>query len=211
MKPQLEFWFDFASTYSYVAAMRIEELCNDGGVELQWKPFLLGPIFAMQGWQTSPFVLNERRGVYMWRDMERLTQKFRLPYNRPTVFPRRSSLAARVACSIAHEPWSGEFIRAVFQANFHEDRDINDEGVVRELLQRCGLQTSTILSEALSEVRRSMLRANTEHAAATGIFGAPNCVVDGELFWGEETLEDAIAWARGRGVVARAVAGDRTP
>src|SRR5579862_6936334 len=62
----IHFWFDFASTYSYVAAMRVEELCSDAGVALAWQPFLLGPIFKLQGWDDSPFNLNERRGAYMW-------------------------------------------------------------------------------------------------------------------------------------------------
>ena len=90
MKP-LEFWFEFASTYSYVAAMRIEELCREGGVELVWRPFMLGPIFALQGWSDSHFNLNERRGSYMWRDLERLTDKFGLPWRKPSRFPRPSS------------------------------------------------------------------------------------------------------------------------
>src|SRR5450755_2744220 len=101
----LEFWFDFASTYSYVAAMRIEELCRASAVPLAWTPFLLGPIFSLQGWNDSHFNINQRRGAYMWRDLERLSKKFGLPWQRPTRFPRSSTLAARVACLIASEPW----------------------------------------------------------------------------------------------------------
>ena len=199
--PVLDFWFDFASTYSYIAAMRIGPLCRDNCVELRWKPFLLGPVFQLQGWNTSPFNLNQRRGEYMWRDIERLAAKFAIPYRKPSSFPRASTLPARVACSIAGEPWSAEFIRRVFQANFVHDLDINDESVVRDILRSCGQDERRIMREARSEPRRSLLRKNTETAIAEGIFGAPNCVVQGELFWGEETLEDAIAWllARHRG------------
>ena len=110
----LEFWFDFASTYSYVAASRIERLCKDAGVELIWKPFTLGPIFAMQGWNDSHFNLNQRRGDYMWRDMERLTAKLGLPWKRPSQFPRNSVPALRIACAIAGESWCGEYIRRIF-------------------------------------------------------------------------------------------------
>ena len=53
--PKLEFWYDFASTYSYLSAMRIEALAAPAGVEIVWRPFLLGPIFQAQGWTTSPF------------------------------------------------------------------------------------------------------------------------------------------------------------
>ena len=93
----LEFWFEFASTYSYPAAMRIEALGARAGVAIAWRPFLLGPIFQAQGWNDSPFNLYPAKGRYMWRDLERLCEKHGLPYARPTIFPQRSILAARLA------------------------------------------------------------------------------------------------------------------
>ena len=192
----LEFWFDFASTYSYVAAMRIEALCCAAGVELVWKPFLLGPIFAEQGLSDSPFNLNLRRGEYMWRDLERLCAKFRLPWRHPSHFPRSSTLAARVACEVAHETWGGDYIRRVFTANFGTDQEIGDRAVIAEILTSMGHDATEILVRVESPDRRGALRANTEHAIAIGVFGAPNCYVGDELFWGEEALEDAIAWSR---------------
>ena len=192
----LDFWFEFASTYSYIAAMRIENLCAAAGVPLRWKPFLLGPLFALQGWNDSHFNLNPRRGAYMWRDMERLTAKLGLPWRRPTVFPRATTRAARVACHVAAEPWAGDFIRRVFTTSFGEDRDINSPEVLCEVLTTLGREADDILAAAESPERRGLLRANTEAATAAGLFGAPNCLVNGELFWGEEALEDAIAWAQ---------------
>ena len=196
---RLEFWFDFASTYSYVAAMRIDDLCRDGGVALKWVPFLLGPIFQLQGWNDSPFNLNDRRGAYMWRDLERLTAKFGLPWKRPTKFPRASTLSARVAASVVGERWCGDFVRAVYVANFGADLDIGDERVVVGLLDGLGRDGSSIVKRALEPERRGLLRANTERAIELGIFGAPNCLVGHELFWGEEALEDAIAWSQKEG------------
>jgi 2-hydroxychromene-2-carboxylate isomerase len=192
----LEFWFDFASTYSYVAASRIEAMCADAGVSLKWKPFALGPIFAMQGWNDSHFNLNRRRGDYMWRDMERLCAKFGLPWQQPSVFPRNSISALRIACAVADEPWCGEFVRRTFVANFGEDRDIASEAALRDVLTDLGQDAGAVLSLASGPEHRGDLRANTDRAVALGIFGAPNCVVNGELFWGEESLEDAIAWAK---------------
>ena len=67
----MEFWFEFASTYSYLAAERIEGVARVMEVEVRWRPFLLGPIFAAQGWTTSPFNLYPAKGANMWRDIER--------------------------------------------------------------------------------------------------------------------------------------------
>jgi 2-hydroxychromene-2-carboxylate isomerase len=196
VNPTLEFWFDFASTYSYVAAARIERLCADAGVRLVWKPFALGPIFALQGWDDSHFNLNPRRGTYMWRDMERLTTKFGLPWKRPSLFPQNSIPALRVACTIAAEPWCADYVRRIYTANFGENRDISDESVIREILRELGQNADEVLATSASHEHRGDLRANTDKAIELGIFGAPNCVVGEELFWGEESLEDAIAWAK---------------
>jgi len=192
----LEFWFEFASTYSYIAAMRIGALCRDAGVEMVWKPFLLGPIFALQGWETSHFNLNERRGAYMWRDMERLTAKFGLPWRKPSEFPRNTIVPARVACAIAGEAWCDDFVRRVYVANFGEDRAIERPGVIVEILSELDQPAADILARAESPRFRPRLRENTQRATELGIFGSPNCIVNGELFWGEEALEDAIDWSR---------------
>jgi 2-hydroxychromene-2-carboxylate isomerase len=196
MEPTLEFWFEFASTYSYIAAMRIEPLCRDAGVALVWNPFLLGPIFALQGWETSHFNLNERRGAYMWRDLERLTAKFGLPWRKPSEFPRNTTVPARVACAIADEPWCGDFVRRVYVANFGEDQAIDRPDVIAEILTELGQPAADILARAESPQFRPRLRENTQRATDLGIFGSPNCIVNGELFWGEEALEDAIDWSR---------------
>ncbi len=193
---RLDFWFDFASTYSYVGAMQIESLCAEAGVPLRWRAFVLGPIFKLQGWETSPFNVNPLRGAYMWRDLARLTAKLAIPWRKPSIFPRNSVLAGRVAAAHADAPWLADFIRAVFVANFGQDREIGEERVVRDLIAQVGKNADEVLAVATDPQHSPALRKNTEEAIRLGIFGAPNCVVGGELFWGEEAMEDAISWAR---------------
>ncbi|HET7501244.1 MAG TPA: DsbA family protein, partial [Kofleriaceae bacterium] len=94
---RLDFWCELASTYTYLAAMRIEELAGAAGVEVRWQPFMLGPIFAQVGWSTSPFEVYPAKGRYMWRDVEREAAALGLAMRRPSQFPRNSVLAARVA------------------------------------------------------------------------------------------------------------------
>jgi 2-hydroxychromene-2-carboxylate isomerase len=194
----VEFWFEFASTYSYPAAMRLEAAAAARGVEIDWRPFLLGPIFAAQGWGDSPFNLYPAKGRYMWRDLERLCARQGLPLRRPSRFPRNGLLAARVALAGAGEPWMPAFVRAVYQANFAEDRNITERGVVAEVLDRIGLPAAVWISRAESELAKEGLRAQTEEAQRRGIFGAPSFCVGEELFWGGDRLEDALDWAQGR-------------
>ncbi len=195
-KPVLEMWFDFASTYSYPAAARVQEVAAAAGVEVAYRPFSLGPIFQKQGWNDSPFNLYPAKGAYMWRDLERTCASLGIPFRRPSVFPRNGLLAARVAVSNAHEPWCGAFVRAVYQANFADDRDIASADVVAGVLDALGLPGKAVLAKAESAEQRPLLRRQTEHAMELGIFGAPTFAVGAELFWGNDRLEQAALWAR---------------
>jgi 2-hydroxychromene-2-carboxylate isomerase len=100
----VDFWFEFGSTYSYPAAMRIESLASERHVAVSWRSFLLGPIFGDQGWNDSPFNIYPAKGRYMWRDLERVCDTLDLPFRRPSEFPRNGLLAARVACRFAASP-----------------------------------------------------------------------------------------------------------
>ena len=129
-QPALDFWFDFASTYSYPAAMRIGPLAAAAGITMRFRPFLLGPIFKAQGWSSSPFNIYPAKGRYMWRDLERLCAELALPFRRPDPFPQQSLLATRVALVGLSEDWGDEFCRAVFRAEFADGRRIDDVAVV---------------------------------------------------------------------------------
>jgi 2-hydroxychromene-2-carboxylate isomerase len=190
----LEFWFEFASSYSYPAAMRVEGAARAAGVALVWKPFLLGPIFGAQGWNDSPFNIYLAKGRYMWRDLERICARLGVPLRRPSRFPRNGLLAARVALLAADAPWGAEFVRAVYRANFADDRDIADVAVVRDLLAQVGADAPAMLEAAQARDNKDGLRRQTEEAVALGIFGAPTFVSRGELFWGNDRLEDALDW-----------------
>jgi 2-hydroxychromene-2-carboxylate isomerase len=190
----IEFWFEFASTYSYLSAMRIETVAKDAGIDVSWRPFLLGPIFKNQGWDTSPFNLYPLKGEYMWRDVERYCQRYGIPFGKPTVFPRNSVLAARVACIAMCEGWCPEFSRAVFGANFAEDRDISSPQVIRDILKSIGKDSHGYLSRIKLPEYKALLRKQTERAMSLGIFGAPSFIGRNELFWGNDRLEDAIEW-----------------
>jgi 2-hydroxychromene-2-carboxylate isomerase len=187
----LEFWFEFGSTYSYPAAMRIEVLARKAGVGLAWRPFLLGPIFAKQGWNNSPFSLFPAKGRYMWRDMERLCAAGGLPFRRPSQFPRSGILAARIATAAAEEDWLPEFVRRVYSANFAEDRDIADRALL------ASLSSEEWLARAESAETKQLLRERTLEAERRGIFGAPSFLIGEELFWGNDRLDQALAWAKG--------------
>ncbi|HVN40678.1 MAG TPA: 2-hydroxychromene-2-carboxylate isomerase [Myxococcota bacterium] len=191
----IRFWFEFASTYSYLAAWRVEAEARARGVEVVWEPFLLGPIFGAQGWNDSPFNIYPVKGRYMWRDMERLCAEFGLPLVRPTKFPRNGLVAARVCCAATKEPWLPDFVRAVYRANFAGDREISTSEVVGSLLTAQGVSADEWLERAALPDTKQRLREQTERAIAKGIFGAPSFTVGDELFWGNDRLTQALDFA----------------
>src|SRR4051794_39490225 len=107
--PKLDFWYDLASSYSYLAAMRIEAAAAKADVELRWRPFLLGAIFKAQGWDDSPFNLFPAKGRYMLRDLERVCAAAGLPFCLPATFPQRSITALRIALIALDAGWGVEF------------------------------------------------------------------------------------------------------
>jgi len=199
--PRITFWFDFASTYSYLSAMRIDALAAARGVGVEWQPFLLGPIFRAQGWESSPFNLYPAKGRYMWRDMDREAARLGLPpVVRPDPFPQNGLLAARVALIGAPAGWSADFSRAVFAAEFAEARQIADLDVLRAILAGLGIDPEPVLARSGDPAVKDALRAAGEQAAGLGIFGAPSFTcTDGELYWGNDRLEAALERAAASG------------
>ncbi|GJD47582.1 2-hydroxychromene-2-carboxylate isomerase [Methylobacterium crusticola] len=197
--PTLEFWFEFASTYSYLSAARIEALAGEAGVSLRWRPFLLGPIFAAHGWTSSPFNLFPAKGRNMWRDLAREAARLGLPpVRQPPSFPQNSLTATRVAAYGAEQPWIGHFVRAVYEAEFARGQSIAEPASVAALLDGLDLDGHALVKLAASEPHKSRLRVVGEEAKSRGIFGAPTFLTeDGELFWGNDRLEQALAWALG--------------
>jgi 2-hydroxychromene-2-carboxylate isomerase len=194
-RDKIEFWFEFGSNYSYLSVMRIEAVAAQYGVGIVWKPFLLGPIFKSFGWDTSPFVLQKEKGEYVWTDMARQCRKYALPWTRPSSFPRLALLPMRVALIGAEQPWIGEYCRKIMLLNFAEDRDIDSQDAVGEILVQLGLPAGEIINDARAEQNKRRLREQTETARAKGIFGAPTFFVGNEMFWGNDRLEDALASA----------------
>lgn len=196
---RIEFWYDFASTYSYLSAMRIETLAASRGVAVDWRPFLLGPIFKAQGWETSPFNLYPAKGRYMVRDLERLAAGRGLGFRLPDPFPQPSLRAARVAVALIDTSYIGAFTRALFAAQFSDGVQIADVAAVRSIVEDLGLNGDQITAASETSETKARLRALTDEASAKGIFGAPTfCTPDREIFWGDDRLENALEWLAGK-------------
>jgi 2-hydroxychromene-2-carboxylate isomerase len=195
---EIEFWYEFASTYSYPAAMRVEKVAAAKGVTVRWRPFLLGPIFGAQGWNDSPFNIYPAKGRNMWRDLERICSAEAIPLKQPPFrFPQNGLKAARIALAGEKEGWTARFTRAVYTANFAQQKDITDDDVLSGILSAIGIDVTKAVAAANTPENKQRLKEQTEEGIARGIYGAPSFLVGEELFWGNDRIEQAVAWAMG--------------
>jgi 2-hydroxychromene-2-carboxylate isomerase len=195
-KPQMTFWFEFASTYSYLSAMRVQEAADNAGVVVLWQPFLLGPVFGAQGWTTSPFNVYPRKGAYMWRDMARLAAERGLEFRQPEVFPQNGILAARVTLALRAAGHAvAPFVCAVYTRQFVRGQVISEPDIVTAALSDAGFGAEWLDAARDPDIKQALFDSGTE-ADRLQLFGAPSFSVGDEIFWGDDRLEHALRFAQ---------------
>ena len=192
---RMTFWFEYASTYTYLTVSRIDALAQAQGVVVDWRPFLLGAMLKDRGMVEGPFTGQPSKLRYMWRDLERRAAHHGLPYRKPSVYPPNTLLTARIGTLAAMQGWCEDFTREVFRLHWTEDVAIGSDDNLRRALTALGRDAEEVMMAAQSEGNKQLLRAATDAADALGIFGSPTFTIGEELFWGDDRLEDAIAFA----------------
>lgn len=195
MSAALEFFFFIGSTYSYLSVVRAEACAQAAGVELVWRPFSVRTLMREQN--NSPFVGKPVKMRYMWRDLERRAQRFGVPFDAIPPYPiDPDERANRVAMLAAIEGWCPAFARAAYQAWFLGKQDPGRPEALRVILSGLGRDAERCMAEAESAAVRDAYAAQTARARDLGLFGSPTFVCGTELFWGDDRLDDALAWAR---------------
>jgi 2-hydroxychromene-2-carboxylate isomerase len=184
----VDFYFDFSSSYSYIALPEVTRLGVEAGVDIRWKPFLLGVIFQSLG--HAPAEFSTVKGRYIERDVERCADQAGLPYKWPKPFPFNSMTAARAFWHLADEDddQAVEWAKAVFHASFGEGRDCSDPAILADVADRLGHDARVLLEATGTDPVKQSLRRVTEEAMERGVFGAPTFFVDDEMFWGGDRL-----------------------
>ena len=193
---EIEFWFSIGSTYTYLSVTRIAALAKEAGASFSWQPFSVRKI--MREMDNVPFPPSKKVKVdYMWRDIERRAQGYGFSARVPAPYPLGEfDLANRVAVLGKQEGWCEDYVRATYRRWFIEGQEAGGEPNLPQTLSEIGQDLSHVLERANSPDIEAAYLEQTERAQRLGIFGSPAFVIDGELFWGDDRLEDAIRWAR---------------
>ncbi len=192
---RIDFWFTMGSTYSFLSVMRLAELERSTGIPFRWRPFHL--LIILQEMKYVPFADKPTKLAYMWRDVERRAALYGIPAQLPAPYPAKHSVAANLVATVGmREGWGADFVRAAYRRWFQLGQETGSEPNISESLRDIGQEPGRVLALANSENAKMALAAETDAARELGIFGSPTFVVDRELFWGDDRLEEAISWKR---------------
>ena len=191
----IDFWFSIGSTYSYLSVMRLGDVENASGVTFRWRPFSVRAL--MLEMDNVPFAGKPKKMDYMWRDLGRRAAMYGLAARLPAPYPLEGfDLANRVAIVGAAEGWCADYVQATYRRWMQQGEPAGSAPNLSDSLREIGQDADRIVDIAgQAETERAYLQA-TDRARAAGVFGSPSFVVDGELFWGDDRLEDAIGWSR---------------
>jgi 2-hydroxychromene-2-carboxylate isomerase len=193
MSEPIDFWFSIGSTYTYLTVVRIENLAQRSGVNFRWRPFDVRAV--MLAMNNIPFSTKPIKARYMWRDLERRALMYGVPWSERPPYPlKHLTFANRIALIGAKEGWCADYVRAAYRRWFGEGCDVSVEPNLSECLRDVGQGPERVLTLAASDEWKAALEAETNAASALGIFGAPTFAVGEEIFWGDDRLDDAIAW-----------------
>ena len=192
---EIEFWFSIGSTYTYLSVTRLKEVEQKFEVKFSWQPFSVRKI--MLEMDNVPFPPTKQvKADYMWRDIERRAQGYGFEAKVPAPYPLNEfDLANRIAVIGMQEGWCSEYVIATYRRWFVAGLEPGSEPNVSESLREIDQDPERVLELAADDNIHKAYLSQTEQAQSKRIFGSPSFIVDGELFWGDDRLEDAVNWA----------------
>ena len=192
---KIDFWFSIGSTYSYLTVMRLAEVEDASGAGFRWRPFNVRHVMIEQN--NIPFKDKPVKTAYMWRDIERRAERYGLNPRLPAPYPLPGLVLANLVATLAaEEGWVEDYVRTAYRRWFEEGLPAGEDPNLSESLREIGQEPDRVLAQARTERIEGALATSTEEAMRLGVFGSPTFVVDEEVFWGDDRLDDAIAWAR---------------
>jgi 2-hydroxychromene-2-carboxylate isomerase len=200
MTPSIDVWFSIGSTYTYLTVMRVGALAARAQVEIAWRPFSVRTLMVEQN--NIPFRDKPIKAAYMWRDIERRAEGYGFPVKVPAPYPLSQwDLVNQIAVLAAAEGWCAAYAVETYRRWFQGGQEPGHAPQLAQTLAAAGQDPDRVIAAAQTPAAVAAFQAATDEARALGLFGSPSFVTRGELFWGDDRLEDALAWAA-RGTLA---------
>ncbi len=185
---ELNFYYDFLSPFSYFAWLKLPELSKKFHLKISYKPIALGPV--LNHWQIKgPGEVVPKR-EFLLKQMLRYSSKNQIEFTTPKIHPFNSLYALRLTLSCVAGDLQEKVIETLWKAGWQKRIDMGmPEDLIQELLQN-NLPAEELYEKSFSKEAKQELKNNIQEAIGLGVFGVPSFVIDGELFWGEDSMED---------------------
>ena len=194
---KIDFWFSIGSTYTYLSVNRIAEVAKKENLSIIWKPFSVRKI--MMDMDNIPFTppAKKIKSDYMWRDIERRAKFYGFEAKVPAPYPLKEfDLANQIAILGINEGWGVDYVTITYKRWFQEGKEPATEPNLSEILDELNLNKDEVIKNVNSENIKNQYLKNTENAYKQGVFGSPTFIYNGEVFWGDDRLEDCIKWIK---------------
>lgn len=188
----IDFYFSIGSMYTFLTVMRMDRVEDVTDIRFVWRPFSVRDIMIEMDNRpmSKPLKL-----AYMWRDLHRRAEMYGFAFEGDAPYPLKEfDLANRVATVGVREGWCGDYVRATYRRWFVEKQECGMEPNLSDSLREIGEDPARVIALAKSDEIGRAYAASTAEARRLGIFGAPSFVARGEVFWGDDRLNDAVTW-----------------
>ena len=195
----INFYFSIGSTYTYLSVTRILDVEKKHKVKFNWMPFSVRAI--MKEMNNIPFPKDKKNKVdYMWRDIERRAEGYGFFAKTPVPYPLSEfDLANKLAILGLKEGWGIDYVRLTYKRWFQDGKEPATEPNISEICSELNIDKEQVISKANSEEIEKEYLANTDSARKNKVFGSPSFIVNSEIFWGDDRMEDAITWSKKNG------------
>ena len=192
----IDFYFSIGSTYTYLTVTRILDVEKKHQVKFNWKPFSVRII--MNEMNNHPFPDDKKNKVdYMWRDIERRAEGYGFSAKTPVPYPLTEfDLANKLAILGLKEGWGIDYVRLTYKKWFREGKEPAIEPNISEIFKELKIEQKKVMEDVMKDEIENQYQLNTNNARNNKIFGSPTFVLNKEIFWGDDRMEDSISWSK---------------
>ena len=192
----IDFYFSIGSTYTYLSVTRILDVEKKHQIKFNWIPFSVRAI--MKEMNNIPFPPDKKNKVdYMWRDIERRAEGYGFFAKTPVPYPlTQFDLANKLAILGLKEGWGIDYVRLTYKRWFQEGKEPATEPNISEIFKELKIDQKKVMEDVIKDEIENQYQQNTNSARENKAFGSPTFVVGKEIFWGDDRMEDSIAWSK---------------
>ena len=192
----IDFYFSIGSTYTFLSVTRILDVEKKHGVKFNWKPFSVRAI--MKEMNNIPFPPDKKNKVdYMWRDIERRAEGYGFFAKTPVPYPLTEfDLANKLAILGLKEGWGIDYVRLTYKRWFQEGKEPATEPNISEIFKELKIDQKKVMEDVMKDEIENQYQLNTNNARDNKVFGSPTFIVNKEIFWGDDRMEDSISWSK---------------